>query len=212
MIEGIKQLDGCFIFCFRAKEKTKPVRRENKTEIVDMGFMPIAGEEWVYEMALNCMLEPRSDGVPTWRSDHVGERMMMKLPAQFKSIFSESAPLSESIGRQLAAWAKGGESAAPGTSAPGPAGAADDEMTAAEWDMELAEAAKHGMLRLQHVWGGMPKHHQATCKVALDRRHKPAAMSVDAHAALLAVEEHGPDGDSDRHDGHGQGDDGNHDV
>ena len=212
MIEGIKQLDGCFIFCFRAKEKTKPVRRENKTDIVDMGFMPIAGEEWVYEMALNCMLEPRSDGVPTWRSDHVGERMMMKLPAQFKSIFSESAPLSESIGRQLAAWAMGGESAAPGTSAPGPAGAADDEMTAAEWDMELALAAKHGMLRLQDVWGGMPKHHQATCKVALDRRHKPAAMSVDAQAALLAVEEHGPDGDGDRHDGHGQGDDGNHDV
>ena len=67
MIEGIKQLDGCFIFCFRAKEKTKPVKKEGKTEIIDMGFMPIAGEEWVYEMAVNCMLEPRSDGVPTWR-------------------------------------------------------------------------------------------------------------------------------------------------
>ena len=110
MIEGIKQLDGAFIFCFRAKEKAKPVRnKEGKTDIIDMGFMPIAGEEWVYEMSLNCMLEPRSDGVPTWRSDHVGERMMMKLPAQFKSIFAESAPLSEDIGRQLAQWAKGGK-------------------------------------------------------------------------------------------------------
>jgi hypothetical protein len=111
MIEGIKQLDGAFIFCFRAKEKTKPVRKpDGKTDVVDMGFMPIAGEEWVYEMALNCMLEPRSEGVPTWRSDHVGERMMMKLPVQFKGIFAESAPLSEDIGRRLAEWAKGGTS------------------------------------------------------------------------------------------------------
>jgi len=109
MIEGIKQLDGAFIFCFRAKEKTKPMRKpDGKTEVVDMGFMPIAGEEWVYEMALNCMLEPRSDGVPTWRTDHVGERMMMKLPKQFKDIFAERAPLSEDIGRQLATWARGG--------------------------------------------------------------------------------------------------------
>lgn len=108
MIEGIKQLDGAFIFCFRAKEKTKPVKKDGKTEVVDMGFMPIAGEEWVYEMSLNCMLEPRSEGVPTWRSDHVGERMMMKLPAQFKEIFAEQQPLSEDIGRRLAEWSKGG--------------------------------------------------------------------------------------------------------
>ena len=108
MIEGIKQLDGAFIFCFRAKEKTKPVRsKEGKTDIIDMGFMPIAGEEWVYEMALNCMLEPRSGGVPTWRSDHIGERLMMKLPKQFESIFAEPKPLDEDIGRALAEWARG---------------------------------------------------------------------------------------------------------
>ncbi len=116
MIEGIKQLDGCFIFCFRAKEKTKPVKKDGKTEVIDMGFMPIAGEEWVYEMAVNCMLEPRSDGVPTWRSDHVGERLMMKLPAQFKDIFAEQKPLDESIGRALAEWARGGQ-ASPAPSA-----------------------------------------------------------------------------------------------
>lgn len=104
MIEGIKQLDGVFIFCFRAKEKTKPVRKEGKTEVIDMGFMPIAGEEWVYEMAVNCMLEPRSEGVPTWRSDHVGERMMMKLPDHFKPVFRNGEPLSEDIGRALARW------------------------------------------------------------------------------------------------------------
>ncbi len=126
MIEGIKQLDGAFIFCFRAKDKTKPVRKGDKTEIIDMGLMPIAGEEWVYEMAVNCMLEPRSEGVPTWRSDHVGESMMMKLPAQFKAIFAPQKPLDEEIGRALATWAKGG------TALPQPASPPVGNTTAAE--------------------------------------------------------------------------------
>ncbi len=107
MLEGIKQLDVNLIFCFRAKEKTKPVKKDGKTEIVAMGFMPIAGEELVYEMTVNCLLLPKANGVPTWRSDHIGERMMMKEPEQFKSIFANSAPLSQDIGRKLALWAKG---------------------------------------------------------------------------------------------------------
>ncbi len=133
MIEGIKQLDGVFIFCFRAKEKTKPVKKDGKTEVIDMGFMPIAGEEWVYEMAVNCMLEPRSEGVPTWRSDHIGERMMMKCPAQFKHIFAAQQPLSEDIGRALAEWSRGGSTVSPpeqtamsAASVPNPSPAATD--------------------------------------------------------------------------------------
>ena len=107
MIEGLKQLPGAFIFLSRAKEKTKPVKKDGKTEVIDMGFMPVAGEEWIYEMTVNCMLEPRSNGVPTWRSDQIGERLMMKLPMQFESIFAESAPLSEDIGEAMARWARG---------------------------------------------------------------------------------------------------------
>lgn len=115
MIEGLKQLPGAFIFCFRAKEKTKPVRKDGKVEVVPMGFMPIAGEEWIYEMVVNCMLEPRSNGVPTWRSDQIGERLMMKLPMQFESIFAQQQPLSEDIGEAMARWARGDEPPAPAT-------------------------------------------------------------------------------------------------
>lgn len=194
MIEGIKQFDGCFIFCFRAKEKTKPVKKEGKTEVIDMGFMPIAGEEWVYEMAVNCMLEPRSDGVPTWRSDHVGERMMMKLPSQFKGIFAEKKPLDESIGRALAQWASGvspvetppspaaqsaGSDERPARS---PADPADDK-SAAEWDVELGGAATKGTAELQKLWATVPRHHQPTLKAALDRRHKATAAAADQAAA-----------------------------
>lgn len=188
MIEGIKQLDGCFIFCFRAKEKTKPVKKEGKTEIIDMGFMPIAGEEWVYEMAVNCMLEPRSDGIPTWRSDHVGERMMMKLPAQFKDIFAAREPLSEDIGRRLATWAKGGavrpasraiaETAASSTE-PGQAqgGAAD---ILVEIERALRDAAEKGTAALGEEWGSLSKKHKEHFAAMKDRVLKPRAAEVDA--------------------------------
>ncbi len=182
MIEGIKQLDGCFIFCFRAKEKTKPVRnKEGKTDIIDMGFMPIAGEEWVYEMAVNCMLEPRSDGIPTWRSDHVGERLMMKLPTQFKGIFAEEKPLDENIGRALAEWARGGSPATRAAASPPQDEAADDDdtPTASEWDQRLSDAAKEGTAALQALWSTVPPDMKQALKVALDRRHKPEAAKAD---------------------------------
>lgn len=104
MINGILQLPANFIFCFRAKEKIKLVNKA----VVPQGFMPIAGEELVFEMTVNCLLLPHADGVPTWRSDQIGERMMMKLPEQFRGIFQEEQPLSEAIGEKLAEWAKGG--------------------------------------------------------------------------------------------------------
>jgi recombination protein RecT len=56
------------------------------------------------------------------------------------------------------------------------------EKTAAEWDIDLAEAATHGMLRLQHVWSGIPAEYKPELKAALDRRHKPAANDADAGA------------------------------
>lgn len=147
MLEGIKQLDVNLIFCFRAKEKTKPVKKDGKTEIVPMGFMPIAGEELVYEMTVNCLLLPKANGVPTWRSDHIGERMMMKEPEQFKAIFANSAPLSADIGRKLALWAKGSD--APAKDEPMPSDA--------ELRLRGAEEAGKGMVALEEWWKSLDK-------------------------------------------------------
>jgi ABC-type dipeptide/oligopeptide/nickel transport system ATPase subunit len=108
MIAGILQLNVNLIFCFRAKEKTKPVKGGG---IQELGFMPIAGEELLFEQTVNCLLMPKSGGIPTWRSDAVGEKMMMKLPKQFEAIFADSKPLDESMGHALALWAKGGTAA-----------------------------------------------------------------------------------------------------
>lgn len=107
LISGLLQLNANFIFCFRAKDTSKPMKVAGKTEIVPLGYMPIAGEEFVFEMTVNCLLLPGAQGVPTWQSENVGERSMMKLPEQFKALFSTRRPLDEQMGKDLATWARG---------------------------------------------------------------------------------------------------------
>lgn len=109
MINGMLQLNANFVFCFRAKEKTKPKQGGG---IEELGFMPIAGEELVFEQTINMLLLPKSGGVPHWRSDNMGEKMMMKLPRQFEQLFAEPRPLDEAHGEALAQWARGGKSLA----------------------------------------------------------------------------------------------------
>jgi hypothetical protein len=210
-IEGMKQLSGAFIFCFRAKEKTKPIKRaDGKTDIVDMGFMPISGDEWLYEMTVNCLLEPRSDGVPTWRSDYVGERLMMKLPHQFKHIFAERAPLSEEIGEQLARWAAGGgsghahiapvrtavesredariqpptsplvEPAGASSHSPPPPEPEDESERLIRVEHELRAAADGGYEALKTRWNSLSAADQAFFRAMRDRHLIPRTREVEA--------------------------------
>ena len=76
---------------------------------VRIGYMPIAGEEFVYEMTLKCLLLPGANGFPTWMSEQDGEREMMKLPEQFRDMFggAKRPQLTEEIGEQLATWGAG---------------------------------------------------------------------------------------------------------
>lgn len=105
MINSILQLPVSSIFCFRAKEKVKVERGQDPKQL---GFMPIAGEEFVFEMTVNCLLLPKANGVPTWQSNEQGELATMKLPEQFRQLFAEKQPLSEDLGESMARWAEGG--------------------------------------------------------------------------------------------------------
>lgn len=187
MITGILQMNANFIFCFRAKEKTKPVKGGG---IQELGFMPIAGEELLFEMTVNCLLPPKSNGVPQWRSDQVGERMMMKLPKQFENVFSENETIDESIGRQLAEWARGGSRSAAAPAAVPPAadqpqqqdgaadylarwegiikGATNPDQLAAKWNSEADE--RKGIAWPEGQFIAL----QRKVKVAIDSMRTPA--------------------------------------
>lgn len=108
LINTILQLNVNFIFCFRAKPKLKLPPKGSKDDPVDLGYMPIGGDEWIYEMTLNMLLLPRSNGVPTWKSDKEGEQAVLKIPAHFESVFAQKPQLSRDVGEQLARWAAGG--------------------------------------------------------------------------------------------------------
>lgn len=112
LINGILQLNCNFVFCFRAKNVSKPVKNaQGKTEVQQMGYMPIAGEEFVFEQTLNALLLPGAGGVPTWFPDERGEKTMVKLPEQFKGLAQRQKPLDETVGKHLAMWARGDEAA-----------------------------------------------------------------------------------------------------
>lgn len=104
-INSVLQMRVNLIFCFRAKEKIKIVKGEDPKQL---GFMPIASEEFIYEMTLNVLLYPSSGGVPTWQTSEIGERSVIKLPEQFRKVFSAESPLDEETGEKLAQWAAGG--------------------------------------------------------------------------------------------------------
>lgn len=111
LVRGIMQADVNIIACFRAKETSKPVRVEKdgkmKTEVVSMGFTPISGDEFVYEMALSAFLPPNSKGVPNWHPNNPGEQMAVKRNDQLERIVPDGQQLSQRIGADLARWARG---------------------------------------------------------------------------------------------------------
>lgn len=98
------------IFCFRAKKTTKP---NPGKQPIDMGFTSIGADEWLFELSLNAMFLPGSDGVPIWNSDLPGERLAIKLPKQFRALADNQIQFSEKVGRKLALWAAPGGSSAP---------------------------------------------------------------------------------------------------
>jgi len=177
LINGIVQLNTNLIWCFRAKEKVKPEKRNGRTEVVEQGFMPISGDELLYEMTLNALLTPRARGVPTWDSNYPGERKMMKLPHQFKWLENRDAPLDEEAGRRLADWARGGD-------CPDPAAATPD---IAEVEREMAAAAEKGTESLRVYWSKLSPADQMALRPVLESTYKPIAKAADQGGTITLL-------------------------
>lgn len=166
MVNSLLQLSVNLIFCFRAKERTKPIKADGKMKIVEMGWMPIAGENLMYEMTVCCLLHPRSNGVPTWQTDKPGEREMMKLPHQFAGMFANGRQLDEGVGSELATWA---------------AGVRPDVVTGADCEDILAEAAAKGTKALKKAWQEqVPAALRPMMQDKLNEKYKPIATKMDA--------------------------------
>lgn len=106
------------IFCFRAKTGSKPAKKgATDRNPIEMGFTSVGADDWLFEMAINLLFLPGSEGVPTWESNLPGERLAIKIPRQFRWV-REEGQINEAVGEKLAMWAKGTGKPAKPASAP----------------------------------------------------------------------------------------------
>lgn len=117
VIRALVRCPANIVMCFRAKEKIKLVSGKDPE---NLGWQAIAGDEYVFECTLKCLLPPGCDGTPEWHPEFSGEKALAKLPLQFRETFGgKNRPqLSEVIGEQLARWAAGHSTAPSAASSP----------------------------------------------------------------------------------------------
>ncbi len=145
LINGLLQLNANFIFCFRAKEKVKPMKNEKgKTEIVPLGWQAIAGEEFVYEMTDRFLLPPGANGVPDLSAE-AWQTGVPKVPEDHRPIVGIGNALDEDMGAALARWALGGAPRA---------AVAQDRIDSIVADLELV-AKEQGSEALGRSWLGI---------------------------------------------------------
>jgi hypothetical protein len=107
LLSGLLRLKTHVILCIRASERTRLPREAQGAEPIDMGFTPVAGPEFLFELTCCALLKPGVQGVPTWASVLPGEHAAIKLPKQFEAVFAPGDALSEIHGEALARWAAG---------------------------------------------------------------------------------------------------------
>ncbi len=106
LLNSIVQMGMNAIFCFRAKNK---LRVEKGKDPVHSGWMPIAGEEFLYEMTVNFLLPPGGDGKPQWQDLTDDQLAFFKAPPiQFRDLLREPRSMDEKLGEDMARWAAGG--------------------------------------------------------------------------------------------------------
>lgn len=171
LINAILQLNANFIFCFRAKEKLALVKDEKgKTVPVPLGWQAIAGEEFVYEMGVRCLLLPGANGTPDWSPESM-KHGVPKLSEDHRTLLPPGRQLDEDVGRQLAEWAKGDAPAARTTVTSGAPEQEHDLLALGE------SAAALGTERLKVWFEGLPKAAKVAIKPHIEALKKAAAQA-----------------------------------
>lgn len=107
MVSRLLQMRAHVILCFRAEPKVESVQENGRTKIVPKqsltgldGWLPIAEKNLPFELTASFLLTADMPGVPK----------PIKLQQQHRDLVPLDRPLTEQVGRDLAAWAAGGQS------------------------------------------------------------------------------------------------------
>lgn len=104
MMNALLQARCHIIFCLRADEKIRIVApsKDNgwKTQIEQLGWVPICEKRFMYEMTLSLTLRPDNPGKPNFDLPH-------KIQDQHRHMFPEGEFITRMTGAALAVWSSG---------------------------------------------------------------------------------------------------------
>lgn len=170
LLQGLTRTNANVIACFRAQEKTKPIKNDKgKMEPTVIGWSAITDQTFVYEMTMCALLLPSAKGVPTWHTEMQAEKAAMKFPGQFDGMIRDGEALCEDHGFALATWAQGG---------------AEPKQKASNIDLDAltaegGHAAALGMSFLGAFWKRLSPKEQVLLQALKDETWKPMAMKAD---------------------------------
>lgn len=175
LINSFLQTPLNFIFCFRAKEKIKPV---SGGQPLMLGWQAIAGEEFVYEMIVRALLLPGARGVPDW-SEAAFKHGAAKLDAQDAALFPDGKPLSREIGRNIAQVYSGAGPLRSRMDAGSAETRRTKEQIVADVKSSLLEAAEGGTHPLTVAWENLNPDQRKFLQPFYDAELFPAATTAD---------------------------------
>ena len=119
-VHAILRARAPMIFCFRAKEKIKPVPGGQP---INLGFRPICSDEITFEMTSMLLLPEKAGGVPDLEATATAFR------EPFDTFFKPGDVLDQAMGEKIEQFISGGEKyhAAPQQSKPAASEAGPDE-------------------------------------------------------------------------------------
>lgn len=108
LINALYTYSAPLIFCFRAREKTKPMANsKGKMAPTNVGYQPIAPIEIVHALDLTCLLPAGARGVPVWKSAKATEDFHIKLPEYLLPYIKDGRRIDSAMGEGFARWMKG---------------------------------------------------------------------------------------------------------
>lgn len=108
LMKNLRQVRAHVIFCFRAREITKPVEIEDdkgrkRTTVQNIGWQPICEQNMLYDLTISFMVTPDQKGVPLMQNG----QFYGKLNPPYSQFFAPGRQVSVETGQRLRAWAKG---------------------------------------------------------------------------------------------------------
>ncbi|MBB3313677.1 hypothetical protein FHT78_005471 [Rhizobium sp. BK196] len=108
LMKNLRQVRAHVVFCFRAREVTKPVEitddnGRKRTTVQNVGWQPICEQNMLYDLTISFMVTPDAKGVPLMQNG----QFYGKLNPPYSQFFQPGKQVSMETGERLRAWARG---------------------------------------------------------------------------------------------------------